>query len=76
MAKPAGPKTRRMSPGRRAISRLERLKELAARVVPAKGVGGNVTAPLVEPEAAKISRRAPSDQPQLTNTGLFAGADD
>ena len=32
MAKRTGPKTRRMSPSRRAVSRLERLKEISSRV--------------------------------------------
>jgi CRISP-associated protein Cas1 len=72
MAKRGGPRTRRMSPSRRAISRLERLKELAARASIAKGADGNVTASLIEPEAGEGSRRKPSDQPRLTPVYLPA----
>jgi CRISP-associated protein Cas1 len=51
MAKRAGPKTRRMSPSRRAVSRLKRLQELGARVSGA--TTGNLTVPR-ESEAGEV----------------------
>jgi CRISPR-associated protein Cas1 len=57
MAKRAGPKTRRMSPGRRAVSRLERLKDLSARV--STGRVGDVTLPSVDPGATQIGQPIP-----------------
>jgi hypothetical protein len=82
MARRAGPKTRRMSPGRRAVSRLERLKELNARVSTERV--GDVNFPSVDPGTPQLgqpmpdstsSRRdasGPPAQPSLTPVYLPA----
>ncbi len=57
MAKRAGPKTRRMSPGRRAVTRLERLKELSTRVT--TGRTGDLNPPSAEPGPTRIGQPAP-----------------
>jgi CRISP-associated protein Cas1 len=57
MAKRAGPKTRRMSPGRRAVSRLERLKELSARV--STGRVGDSNLPSVDPVTPQLGEPSP-----------------
>ena len=65
MAKRAGPKTRRMSPGRRAVGRLKRLQELDARVSGSRT--GNLTA-RTKPERSENggnSSDAPANQPNL-----------
>ena len=72
MAKRAGPKTRRMSPSRRAVSRLERLKELSSRVPGPRT--GNLPV-LAEEEAVQILDPASSnrsEQPNLIPTYLPA----
>ena len=75
MAKRAGPKTRRMSPSRRAVTRLERLKELSARIAAGKGAGANFTAPLPESKVGQNPQgegTAPREQANLTPVYLPA----
>ena len=65
MAKRAGPKTRRMSPSRRAVSRLKRLQELDSRVSEARTA--NIS---ISPDADIVDGRSQSpvvqpDQPNL-----------
>lgn len=72
MAKRAGPKTRRMSPSRRIVSRLERLKQLANRV---EVKAGNLTAQQAEIEVSGDNETAltrPPAQPNLTPAYLPA----
>ena len=72
MAKRAGPKTRRMSPSRRAVSRLERLKELSSRVAGSRT--GNLPVSAGEEAVQILDPASPnrSDQPNLIPTYLPA----
>lgn len=70
MAKRAGPKTRRMSPSRRAVSRLERLKELSSHIS-----GARASSVSLETGTDQISGHASPDlltQPHLTPVYLPA----
>jgi CRISPR-associated protein Cas1 len=66
MAKRAGPKTRRMSPGRRAVTRLERLKDLSTRVT--TGRTGDLNPPSAEPGPTRIGQATPDTTSSLKDS--------
>ena len=72
MAKRAGPKTRRMSPSRRAVSRLKRLEELNTRVTGARAANLNLSPELKSLEIESGDQPAPAVQRNLVPVYLPA----
>lgn len=72
MAKRAGPKTRRMSPGRRAVSRLERLKEISIGVAASRTRDFAVSSQQETAQSATPASLDLSTQPNLAPAYLPA----
>jgi hypothetical protein len=64
MAKRAGPKTRRMSPGRRAVTRLKQLQDLNSRVSGSR-IANPTDSPDTETSEAQGASSPVLNQPNL-----------